>query len=109
MSRAVEKIVMQAALHVELPTVLALKLRESGIQLTVFPILFATELWKDLSACRLSAWLRPFTVIAFATTPAHCSVPCVATGRSTSLATADTTRRARTSAEPRHLQYSTTY
>ena len=73
------------------------------LQLTVLDIFDVTESWKDLSACRLSDWLRPFTVMAFATTPAHCSVPCVATGRSTS-ATADTARRARTA---RHLQHST--
>ena len=73
-------------------------------RLTVWPILSLTEDWKDLSACMLSDWLRPPAVIALATTPAHCSVPCVATGRSMLSATADTARRARVA---RHLQHST--
>ncbi len=96
---------MQAPLH-SFKTGAAQSKGGVGVQgrLTVWPILSLTEDWKDLSACMLSDWLRPPTVIALATTPAHCSVPCVATGRSTLSATADTARRARVA---RHLQHST--
>jgi len=71
---------------------------------TVFPIFCMTRSWNDCMACMLSAWLLPPMVIAFATTPAHCSVPCVATGKSTPSAMADTTRRASTGTAARHLQ-----
>ena len=96
---------MDTALHAELQQMSGRegKWGESARQHTVLAIFDVTEDWKDLKACRLSDWLRPPVVMAFATTPAHCSVPCVATGRSTS-ATADTARRARAA---RHLQHST--
>ena len=79
------------------------------MQLTVLAVFCMTELWKDLSACRLSTRLRLSTVIALATTPAHCSVPCIATGRSTLPASVDLTRKVRTSTASRPLQHSSRY
>ena len=78
---------------------------ESNERLTVLAIFANTLSWKDVRACRLSSWLLPPADIALATTPAHCSVPCVATGRSTLLsATAATANRARSGATTRDLR-----
>ena len=57
---------------------------EKQRRLTVLAILAVTAVLKAWRACRLSPWAMPPAVIALATTPAHCSVPWVATGSSRS-------------------------
>ena len=74
------------------------------LKLTVLAILAKTLSWNDWRACRLASWSRPPIVIALASTPDHCAVPCVATGRSTVSATTEMASSASSGATAKHLR-----
>ena len=90
----------------DVPPYFRAPVREALCCLTVLATFAKTLSWKDCSACRLSPWFFPPADMALARTPAHCSVPCVATGRSTlSSALTAAASKASNGSAAMHLQH----